>query len=119
MWKTLMFVSLVGLFFSCDQQKEKAAQLKMKVDSLSAQLETNQKAMETLQEVGVLMDSIDANRFALKTHMVEGTSYDDYTARMFDINNYVKDAQARIASLESKIKSLKGSYPVTPEPLRS
>jgi chromosome segregation ATPase len=110
MWKTLMLVSFVGLcFISCDLQKERTAQLKAKVDSLSVELQANQNAMQTLQEVGVLMDSIDATRFVLKTRMVEGTSFNDYTERMVDINKYVKEAHDRIVSLEEKVRSMSGS----------
>ncbi|MBK7650914.1 MAG: hypothetical protein IPJ20_09410 [Flammeovirgaceae bacterium] len=62
-----------------------------------------------MQEVTVLMDSIDANRNVLRVNMVEGTTYDNYTARMKDINNYVKDTQNKIEDLEKSLKKSKGN----------
>ncbi|HLZ15646.1 MAG TPA: hypothetical protein VKQ08_01325, partial [Cyclobacteriaceae bacterium] len=98
MLKNLIII-LVAAFAltSCDNKSEK---LQTQVDSLKAELQTNQKFVQTLQEVGTLMDSIDANRQLLRVNMVEGTTYSDYTARMKDINNYVKDTQGKISDLE-------------------
>ncbi len=91
---------------SCSNKSEK---LRSQVDSLKAELQTNQKFVETLQEVGTLMDSIDANRQLLRVNMVEGTTYSDYTSRMKDINNYVKDTQGKIEDLEKTLKKSKGT----------
>ena len=102
-------MSLVGICSSCDMQNEEAGRLKAKVNSLKMELEMNEKAMKTLQEVGSLMDSIDADRLVLKTRMIEGTSFDDYAFRMRSIGGYIHEAQERIARLESKIQSMKGS----------
>lgn len=87
------------------KEKEMQAQL----DSLRLELQTSQTIAQTLQEVGVLMDSIDANRQLLRVNMVEGTTYDDYTARMKDINNYVKDTERKIDDLEAALKKSKGT----------
>jgi chromosome segregation ATPase len=76
---------------------------------LRAELQTSQQFANTLQQVGTLMDSIDANRQLLRMNMVEGTTYEDYTARMKDINNYVKDTQNKIEDLEKALKKSKGS----------
>ncbi|GHM98904.1 hypothetical protein WSM22_03940 [Cytophagales bacterium WSM2-2] len=94
------------IFASCDNKSEK---LQTQLDSLRAELETNQKFVQTLQDVGVLMDSIDANRQLLRVNMVEGTTYADYTSRMKDINNYVKDTQGKIEDLEKSLKKSKGA----------
>src|SRR6185369_9556463 len=107
MYKTLLtFIVAVAILTSCDNKSEK---LQTQVDSLKAELQTNQKFVETLQEVGVLMDSIDANRQLLRVNMVEGTTYTDYTSRMKDINNYVKDTQTKIEDLEKTLKKSKGA----------
>jgi chromosome segregation ATPase len=107
MYKTLLtFIVAVAILTSCDNKSEK---LQTQVDSLKAELQTNQKFVQTLQDVGVLMDSIDANRQLLKVNMVEGTTYADYTARMKDINNYVKDSQGKIEDLEKTLKKSKGT----------
>src|SRR5882672_1132557 len=107
MHKTLLtFIVAVAILTSCDNKSEK---LQTQVDSLKAELQTNQKFVETLQDVGVLMDSIDANRQLLKVNMVEGTTYADYTSRIKDINNYVKDTQGKIEDLEKSLKKSKGN----------
>ena len=100
------FLAIVLVLASCDNKSEK---LQTQVDSLKAELQTNQKFVQTLQDVGVLMDSIDANRQLLRVNMVEGTTYSDYTARMKDINNYVKDTQGKIEDLEKSLKKSKGA----------
>ena len=89
----------------CGNEKEK---MQTQIDSLRTALETSQQVAQTLDEVGGLMDSIDANRQLLRVNMVEGTTYDDYTARMKDINNYVKDTQRKIEDLEKALKKSKG-----------
>src|SRR5258708_32890563 len=101
---TLFVAALV--FVSCSNKSEK---LQSQVDSLKAELQTNQKFVQTLQDVGVLMDSIDANRQLLRVNMVEGTTYAAYTSRMKDINNYMKDTQGKIEDLEKTLKKSKGT----------
>jgi len=94
MAKTFLTLVVAALIFAgCDNKSEK---LQTQLDSLKAELQTNQKFVQTLQEVGTLMDSIDANRQLLRVNMVEGTTYADYTSRMKDINNYVKDTQGKL-----------------------
>lgn len=102
----LIVSSVAAVMMSCTGEAEK---LRSQVDSLKNELETSQQFAQTLQEVGTLMDSIDANRNLLRVNMVEGTSYEDYTARMKDINNYVKDTQNKIEDLEKSLKKSKGN----------
>jgi len=102
MVKNILFIVVIGItMMSCGGEAEK---LKSQVDSLKVELQTSQQFATTLQEVSVLMDSIDANRQMLRVNMVEGTTYENYTARMKDINNYVKDTQTKIEDLESSLK---------------
>jgi chromosome segregation ATPase len=108
MIKKLVFVLLIGiLFMSCGGGENEKMQ--MAIDSLTQELEKSHEVANTLQEVGVLMDSIDANRQLLRVNMVEGTSFNDYTARMNDINNYVKDSQKKIEDLENALKKSRGT----------
>lgn len=102
-----MFVFAAALLAACGGKEN--AQLQSQVDSLRSELESSQRMTQTLQEVGVLMDSIDANRQLLRVNMVEGTTYDNYTARMEDLNNYVKDTESKIAELEKALKKSKGT----------
>lgn len=108
MLRKLTFILWAGVLLlaaSCGNDKEK---MQTQLDSLKNALETSQQVAKTLEEVGGLMDSIDANRQLLRVNMVEGTTYDDYTARMKDINNYVKDTQRKIEDLETALKKSKG-----------
>ena len=108
MIKKLGFVLLVGIIFmNCGgAEKEK---LQLAVDSLTQRLVESEQVATTLQEVGVMMDSIDANRQLLRVNMIEGTTYADYTARIKDINEYVKDSQKKIEDLEKALKKSRGS----------
>jgi predicted RNase H-like nuclease (RuvC/YqgF family) len=107
MFKKLLIVLVIGIsMMACDRGSEK---LQTQIDSLKAELETNQEFAQTLQEVGVMMDSIDANRQLLRVNMVEGTTYEDYSSRMKDINNYVKDTQRKIEDLEKSLKKSNGA----------
>jgi len=108
MIKQLFFVGLTGIvFMGCGGgEKEK---LQMAVDSLTQQLEASKQVANILQEVGVMMDSIDANRQLLRVNMIEGTTYSDYTARMKDINEYVKESQDKIEALERALKKSRGT----------
>lgn len=104
------FLSLLALAIAvsaCDNQEK--TKLQSEVDSLRNELETSQRIAQTLQDVGTLMDSIDANRQLLRVNMVEGTTYDDYTARMKDLNNYVRETEDKIADLETQLKKSKSS----------
>lgn len=103
MKKFLSFLVLGSILLGACNSNDKA-ELQSKVDSLKIELETSQRMAKTLQDVGVLMDSIDANRQLLRINMVEGTTYDNYTSRMNDLNNYVRETEKRISSLEKDLK---------------
>jgi len=87
----ISIISIAALFASCDGGEK--AKMQAELDSLRSVATEGQQVAQTLAEVGTLMDSIDANRQLLRVNMVEGTTYSDYTARMKDINNYVKQSQ--------------------------
>lgn len=101
-------LSLLATFASCNLPKENA-RLKQQVDSLKVELETNQNVSAALQDVGTMIDSIDVNRHLLRTKMVEGTSVDDFKTRMKDINDYVKNAERKITSLEKSLVDSRAS----------
>jgi chromosome segregation ATPase len=105
--KLILALIPAALLLSCDTKEKE--QLKAEVDSLRNELETSQRMATTLTEVGVLMDSIDANRQLLRVNMVEGTTYDDYTARMRNINSYVRDTQRKISELEKALSASKAN----------
>lgn len=98
----LLILFSVLFLYACGAREK--AELQAQVDSLRVELETSQRIANALMEVGALMDSIDASRKLLRINMVEGTTYDDYTARMRDINRYVKETERRISELEQSLK---------------
>ncbi len=115
--RSLVFaLPLVGLLWSCDTKEKQM--LQSKVDSLQVELQTSLQTAETLQEIGVLIDSIDASRQLIRTDVVEGTSYQDYKKRMTDINNHIRDTQAKIAELEKTLNTNKGVYASTMRKLK-
>lgn len=105
--KLIPILALAIGLSACDTQEK--AKLKSEVDSLRNELQTSQRMAQTLQDVGTLMDSIDANRQLLRVNMVEGTTYDNYTARMKDLNNYVRETEDKISDLEAQLKKAKGN----------
>ncbi len=106
--KNLLFIVFIAaLLTGCGGAENK--KLKGQLDSLQTELQVSQQMAQTLQEVGTLMDSIDANRQVLRVNMVEGTTYADYTARMKDLNNYVKETQSKIGDLEKSLKKSKAN----------
>ena len=103
----ISIISIAALFASCDGGEK--AKMQAELDSLRAVATEGQQVAQALAEVGTLMDSIDANRQLLRVNMVEGTTYSDYTARMKDINNYVKQSQEKVEELEKALKKSKGN----------
>ncbi|GIV37971.1 MAG: hypothetical protein KatS3mg032_2350 [Cyclobacteriaceae bacterium] len=107
LFSALVTVCFTGILSGCGAREK--AELQAQVDSLKVELETSQRLANTLAEVGTLMDSIDASRQLLRINMVEGTTYDDYTARMKDINKYVKETERKINELEKALKNSRSS----------
>jgi len=108
MLKRFFFMlSMVVILAGCNQREK--LKLTSQVDSLRNELVASQEAAQTLQEVGTLLDSVDASRQLLRTNMVEGNSYDEYISRMHDINDYVKETQAKIRELEKAARSSKST----------
>jgi chromosome segregation ATPase len=115
--KLVFGLAISAVFLSCDTKEKE--RLQSQVDSLRTELHESQQTAQTLQEIGVLIDSIDANRQLLRTDVVEGTSYADYKNRLKDINNHIKETQAKIANLEKSVKTAKGTYATTIKRLKA
>jgi small-conductance mechanosensitive channel len=105
MLKRIVVCLLVaGAMAACNTERNEAA-WKLKADSLQSELALHREAMQTLDEVGVLIDSIDASRDLLRTDIVEGLPHDSFSARLSEINNYVKASKMKIEDLEKAIKN--------------
>jgi len=108
MKKYILGFAIVVVLFGCDTKEKE--RLRVKVDSLNVQLQASRQVEENMNEVGILIDSIDASRKALQMTMVEGSPYADYVTRLKNINNYVKQTEAKLIALEkSSNKSSKAS----------
>ncbi len=105
--KLLYFVLIPAFFTSCGTKEKETLQIQ--VDSLQFELEKSYQTSETLAEIGILLDSIDASRQLLRINLAEGTSYDDYSARMKDLNSYIKNTQRKIDDLEESLQSSKAN----------
>lgn len=104
----LLYLFLIPLFFvSCGTQEKEA--LQSQVDSLKTELEKSHQTSETLAEIGTLLDSIDATRQLLRVNLVEGTPYEDYSGRMRDLNEHIRNTQAKIDGLEQSLRSSKAN----------
>jgi chromosome segregation ATPase len=99
--RIILIVAIVGLLYSCDTKKKELAQ--RTADSLRTELLANRKLTNAMVEIGTLLDSIDASRRVLRVKMMEGTNYETFSGRMRDINQYVRSAEAKIASLEKAL----------------
>jgi hypothetical protein len=95
-------VALAG----CDH-KEKEAAWKRESDSLRTQLALTEEAVETLAEVGSMIDSIDVSRNVVRSGIAEGFPDDEFTARLIEINDYVKTSQFKIENLDQQLRKSK------------
>lgn len=105
--KLLSLLLIPALIASCDTKDKET--LQTQVDSLQMELERSHQTSETLSEIGILLDSIDASRQLLRINLVEGTDYDDYSARMRNLNDYIKTTQQKISELEGSLQSSKAN----------
>ena len=101
--KLLYLLTIPGFLISCETKDKES--LQSQVDSLKTELEKSHQTSQTLAEIGTLLDSIDAARQLLRVNLVEGTPYDDYTGRMEELNEYIRNTQARVDELEQSLKS--------------
>ncbi len=101
--RNFIIPAIILIFGGCTS-KENLSQLQAENDSLRNELITSRRMLLTLGEVGSLIDSIDENRNALRVNIVEGTPYYSYTARLQEINNYVKRTKQKINDLEKSFR---------------
>jgi chromosome segregation ATPase len=108
--KSFLVLSVASIvMLACNQMESEKANLQGKIDSLVTVVENNEFLTETMDEANALLDSIDETRNILRTKMWEGTSYDDFTARIEELNMYVKRSENKIAELETALKAAKQS----------
>lgn len=98
-------VSMLVIAGACNMRKPEMAKLHDQVDSLKTELANNAKVVQALEEIGTMIDSIDANRHVLRARMAEGTSLEDFHKSMNDINQYVKETEKKILTLENRLST--------------
>lgn len=77
--------------------------LQIENDSLRRELNARHNVLTGLTDVKILLDSIDANRKSLRSNLSEGTSYEDFTARLQDINQFVKLSEEKINIIQTAL----------------
>ncbi len=105
---TIIILAIISTLSSCDFNNERE-KLRVKSDSLEAELLVTLRAVDALEEVGVLMDSIDSNRNAIRLDMNEGLKYDEYVNRMKSLNEYVKQSEKKLNDLETDLQNSESS----------
>ena len=108
--KKFFTIGILSVIVGCTSKEElvqvqdELLQLQTQNDSLRTELAKSRTLLVTLGEVGSLIDSIDENRNALRVNIVEGTPLFTYSARLQEINDYVKKTQLKIATLEQSFR---------------
>lgn len=110
--KKYLIISLVAItVMSCNQEKEllisENADLITKLDSVSAELASTQKASVTLMNAMSLMDSINLSRQMLKVTLENSDEHSDFLAQMSDLKAYIEQTSLQISKLEKTVKESK------------
>lgn len=113
MKQTIILGFLALVLLSCNQEKELLTNqnlaLSAKLDSLSVELESSQKSAATLVQAMSLMDSITMGRQSLRLTLEGSDSQQDFLDHMKELNNYLDQTAAQIASLEKSLKQSKSA----------
>lgn len=83
------------------------ARLQSENDSLRNELNSRYTVLASLKDVRGLLDSIDVSRNSLRAHLSEGTSFEEFSARLKDINVFVKMSEEKINLIQNALKTAK------------
>ena len=100
-----ILIVLTGVLILSSCRSKEVEQLRSENDSLRRELDTRHSIVTVMHDVKGLLDSIDASRNMLNANLGEGTTYENFTARLRNINDYVKKTQDKIETIEKKLKS--------------
>ena len=95
---------LIASLFLAGCNSKKITQLSAENDSLKKELENRLAYSAVIFEVTTLLDSIDISRRLLKADLKRGTNYNELSARLRDINRYVKQSEEKIATIEKELR---------------
>ena len=99
---TLLFIIFLAIG-GCNSGE--IARLHIENDSLRVELNTHQAAVEGMRNITLWLDSIDVNRNLLLIHFTTGTSREAISARLRDINNFVKRSGREIQAIQTALES--------------
>lgn len=108
--KKYLIISLIAItVMSCSQEEKEMlvsenTTLVTKLDSVSAELASAQKASVTLMNAMSLMDSINMSRQMLKVTLEGSNDHADFLAQMTNLKDYVEQTSLQISKLESTVK---------------
>ncbi|KYG78230.1 MULTISPECIES: hypothetical protein [Roseivirga] len=125
--KNYLIISFVAIILmGCSQEKQmleaENATLITKLDSVSAELESTQKASVTLMSAMSLMDSINLSRQMMKVTLESSDQHADFLAQMTDLKAYVEQTGLQISKLEKTVKesrTAQSAYAQTIKTLKS
>lgn len=102
---------MVLTLFSCSNEKEvligENSNLTAKIDSLSLELMSSQKASTTLVKAMSLLDSIDLGRKMIRVTLENSDSQQDFIAHLTELKSYITQTSHQITSLEKSLKDSK------------
>lgn len=98
---------LVVVFVMAGCNSEELARLQTENDSLRKELNSRYTMLASLTDVTGLLDSIDLSRNSLRANLNEGTSFEEFSARLKDINQFVKMSEEKIELIQNALKNAK------------
>lgn len=85
--------------------KKEIETLRAENDSLRGELVSKNEMVSVMKTVKDLIDSIDVSRKVLRMDLNEGMSPDAVATRLRDINDYVKNTQNHISTVEKQLRA--------------
>ena len=125
--KKYLIISLLAIsVLACNQEKKQLLSenptLLTKLDSVSSELESAQKASATLMTAISLMDSINLSRQMLKVTLENSDQHEDFLEQMTDLKDYIEQTSLQISKLEKTVKesrSAQNAYSQTIKTLKA
>jgi hypothetical protein len=87
----------------CNQSE--LSRLQIENDSLRNELNSDYRVMASVKEIKGLLDSIDLSRNVLINDLREGSSPEDFSARLADINHFVKMSEEKVGVMQDALRS--------------
>jgi chromosome segregation ATPase len=101
--KYLKILAVLLIVSSCGL-KEENEQLKSRLASMEAKMETNEQLnnemADQLNDVGAILDSIQVTEVQITSDLEKGTSYENYTEQIRTLNDYLENSKQQLAQME-------------------